>query len=761
MKKSVMIMLIVILVMVINVVIYAANENITAILNKEISIVYNNELKAFADVTGKSVYPLSYNGTTYLPVRAISSMLDIPVLWDGTNNKIYLDSGDLAVSTVTSIGSFTKGTSEKVSVILNKDIKIEYKERVQSFVDVNGTTVYPISYSGTTYLPVRAISNLYGAEIGWDGAKNQVTITRGNSIANITNVNINVINGVLCAVITTDTKLIDYKYFSLSEPYRLILDLENSNFAINKNDIEINYKDLQKVRFGIQDNNVSRIVFDLSKIDSYTVIQSEDRLTTYLALSSTFEIPLAKDVSDGILVASTSNNIHIPITESGDEGTSGENNYSGDFEQVPSGDEKELTEEELENLAKVTAVTYSSTTEKTRIKISGSYKYEEFMLTNPNRFVMDIKGAILENDGPDEITPKRNIITGIRFAQNSQDVVRIVFELDKEADYTITEKIGYIEVGLKKKISTDNVKYEKFDTYATLRLTDVLKRVFSTSETTRTNKYIISFSSSKFEVAPTIYDIDDDFVENITIKSSSIAVKGTGSMSYTMKQDGDDVLITIKPEEESTDDKFVVLLDAGHGGKDPGAVNGDVYEKVFNLDIMLKLRDLLEEEDDIEVRTSRTKDVYIDREGRIDYVWDNIDDADMLVSVHINSTTNPNYNGTLVCYYNKDGEEEDYGITSKDLALIIKDNLVYETGLADRGLLLGDYIWILTQNNMDEISESLGEDLQVTNLPGVLCEVGCLSNASDLEKLQDEDFREDVAYGIYKGILEAKKSMGR
>ena len=69
---------------------YAANEQVTATLSKKISIIYNNEMKEFSDVNGKKVYPILYQGTTYLPVRAISALFGISVKWDGENNKIYL-----------------------------------------------------------------------------------------------------------------------------------------------------------------------------------------------------------------------------------------------------------------------------------------------------------------------------------------------------------------------------------------------------------------------------------------------------------------------------------------------------------------------------------------------------------------------------------------------------------------------------------------------------------------------------------------------
>ena len=158
--------------------VYAEDEQISVTLSKEISIVYNNEIKEFYDVNGTKVYPILYQGTTYLPVRAVSSMFSIDVKWDGENNKIYLSTGKSDPVTCKTIDIFVSGKNETVLPNINKTISIEYKEKVQSFADVNGKTVYPLSYQGTTYLPVRAISNMYGATIDWDGENQKITIER-------------------------------------------------------------------------------------------------------------------------------------------------------------------------------------------------------------------------------------------------------------------------------------------------------------------------------------------------------------------------------------------------------------------------------------------------------------------------------------------------------------------------------------------------------------------------------------------------------
>lgn len=749
---------------------FANNEQVTAILSKRISIVYNDEMREFFDVTGTKVYPILYEGTTYLPVRAVSSMFGMNVEWDGENNKIYLTSGKYDSDTCRTATVFISGEDTEVTPELNKSISIEYKEKSQTFTDVNGKIVYPLSYQGTTYLPVRALSNMYGAEIEWDGTNNRITINRKNEIAEITNVTIKVINDVLCAVVTTKTPIYDYKYFSLSEPNRLVLDLQNSKFGISTSQQDINYSVLQNVKFGSHDNDISRIVLSVEKIDEYSVTQSKDRLTTYFALKKDFEIPDNNfQEKDYTLVASIGNTIYLPNVDKDENKASGDVE-SGDTDKkdTENKDDSSLTPEEIAKLSKVASVVYSPTNNTTKIKIDGDIEFETFLLENPYKYVVDIKGAILDVEGPTEIEPKNKNVTKIRFAQNKEDVVRIVFELKENSETKIKKYSDYLQVTFQD-IQEKNVVYEAFDKYATLTLKNVKKNVFSASESSRYNRLTLSFSSSKFKTTSEDMEISDKFIESIQVKSSKIVINYLDEIIYDIKQVENDVVVTMSYNKSDENKKFVILLDAGHGGKDPGACYGNTeaekylpenQEKTYTLAIMLKIKELLENEDDIEIRTSRTTDVYIDRQGRIDYILNN-DDADMLVSVHINSAATKAYSGTMVLYYNKAGEEEDYGITSKDIATLVKNNIVKETGLTDKGIVSRKDLWILEQNAVGQISEVAGENRPVTNLPAILCELCFISNDGDHAKLMDEDFQNSAANAIYKGILEAKEQMGK
>ena len=335
--------------------------------------------------------------------------------------------------------------------------------------------------------------------------------------------------------------------------------------------------------------------------------------------------------------------------------------------------------------------------------------------------------------------PNNKNISAIRFSQNDIDIVRVVIDLKSEADYEVDENGKIIEVKLEE-ISTDKLQYETHDNYATLTLYDVSKSIFITTESSRKNTFTLKFSTSKFNPKEETLDIDDDFVENIEIESGKIIIKGVGDTEYSMKKDGSDVVIKMKMKNDSNED-FVVLLDAGHGGSDPGACNGEHYEKVYNLAIMLKLMEMLEETDGITVYASRTDDTYIDRDGRVAFATA-YDDADLFVSIHNNSMAKKEYTGTMVLYYDN-VYEKDYGITSKEFASRVQEHLVADLETRNWGTVSREDLWVL----------------YYSELPSILCEVAFMSNDEEVERIASEEFQETAARAIYNGIMEAKEQM--
>lgn len=174
--------------------------------------------------------------------------------------------------------------------------------------------------------------------------------------------------------------------------------------------------------------------------------------------------------------------------------------------------------------------------------------------------------------------------------------------------------------------------------------------------------------------------------------------------------------------------KKVVVIDAGHGAKDSGAVGASRknYEKTFNLAMALKVESILKQNPNLQVVLTRSDDTFLELKQRVK-VAENLK-ANAFVSIHANSSSSSASNGTET-YYQRSA--------SKAFADVMHKYFAPATGLTDRGIRYGNF-----------------HVIRETTMPAVLLEVGYLSNAKEEAILFDEDFQNRVAQGIADGIKE-------
>ena len=207
---------------------------------------------------------------------------------------------------------------------------------------------------------------------------------------------------------------------------------------------------------------------------------------------------------------------------------------------------------------------------------------------------------------------------------------------------------------------------------------------------------------------------------------------------------------------------IVITVDPGHGGRYPGAVRDGFAEKDFNLDISLKLRDLLEHAG-VQVVMTRTTDRAIDEpptDHNGDGNFNRYDDdllrndiknqvrADVAVHVHNNASTNPDARGTQV-YTNRD---RTWTALGTDLAALMVPEVVEALEAhrspafdpRDGGVRYGWYYYLGPYDPPFLPRPSL--------VTSVLSESLYLSNPSELEALKRPEVRLSIAAGIYLGL---------
>lgn len=84
----------------------------------------------------------------------------------------------LAMLLCLAVGAAAAGGLQEIKAYLDQDITVRYDGQAQAFTDASGKTVYPISYNGTTYLPVRAVAGLFGVDVDWDQTTRTVLLGR-------------------------------------------------------------------------------------------------------------------------------------------------------------------------------------------------------------------------------------------------------------------------------------------------------------------------------------------------------------------------------------------------------------------------------------------------------------------------------------------------------------------------------------------------------------------------------------------------------
>ena len=185
---------------------------------------------------------------------------------------------------------------------------------------------------------------------------------------------------------------------------------------------------------------------------------------------------------------------------------------------------------------------------------------------------------------------------------------------------------------------------------------------------------------------------------------------------------------------------LTIVIDPGHGGRDPGKVGvNNALEKDVNLVIAMKLKNLLEQ-NDIKVIMTRTEDVGLysesdsnkkraDLNARVQMIQDS--NADLAISIHQNSFTEEYVKGAQVFYHSKSPQ-------GKLLAEILQSQIV--TTIADG-------------NHRKAKSNSNYYMLTKTDCPLVIVECGYMSNIREAALLLDDEYQEKMAYAIHLAIF--------
>ena len=172
----------------------------------------------------------------------------------------------------------------------------------------------------------------------------------------------------------------------------------------------------------------------------------------------------------------------------------------------------------------------------------------------------------------------------------------------------------------------------------------------------------------------------------------------------------------------------IVVIDAGHGGNDVGTGDESYWEKDLNMDIVLKMKDMLSY-CGVNVLLTRDGDETLALDERSAFANEH-EEADYFVSVHCNYCEDDASVRGLECYYWEGSEQ------GKNYAQSIIDTVALEDKIIVRGIKTDNF-----------------HVLRETKMPAILIETGYLSNAEEKKNLYDDTYQKTVALFLVKGII--------
>lgn len=180
----------------------------------------------------------------------------------------------------------------------------------------------------------------------------------------------------------------------------------------------------------------------------------------------------------------------------------------------------------------------------------------------------------------------------------------------------------------------------------------------------------------------------------------------------------------VGPTNPGSLENATVMIDAGHGGEDSGAISSDnlTYEKEVTLETAQILQAKLEERG-VEVIQTRNEDTFVDLDERTNL--SNNSDVDAFISIHFDGSEISDWHGTTTYYFNEDDFELAESINQQLELLHLPNN----------GVSFGNY-HVLRENTR----------------PNILLELGYMSNSIDLENIRSESYLNALADSIVNGL---------
>jgi N-acetylmuramoyl-L-alanine amidase len=434
-------------------------------------------------------------------------------------------------------------------------------------------------------------------------------------------------------------------------------------------------------------------------------------------------------------------------------------------------------------LKKVRVAQYKANMARVVLEVDTLAEYSAFLLPNPYRLIIDVHGrkpapqvetASSQNPASD---PRSNSSTGVPQAPSTKRA---------EAKTAAASRKNASPAS-----DDDEESVQTTSAKATPKTPVLPKRAEVPTEDTNLGlAEIASLSDDPKQVKATSKPTSGAVVENVAKRETPQSGDGTaksseqslaaGKSQKSRKGKAPVVVASTTRQAKPTADGDLslvralglkigkIVVDAGHGGHDTGTIgpNG-LLEKDLVLDVALRLGKLLEQKLGADVVYTRHDDTFIPLETRTAIA--NQNQADLFISIHANSSSDPSARGVETYYLN-------FTSSPEALEVAARENSVSETSVHD----LQDLVKKIALKDKIDESREFAADVQKAlhageaakspgvkdrgvkkapfivligaNMPSVLAEISFVSNPTDERKLRTPEYRQRIAESLYRGV---------
>lgn len=642
-----------------------------------------------------------HNDRTLVHIRFIEENSDAKVTWNQDTKTVTVD---------------YEGNQVELSID-SAIAKINGEKRILDKGSIPRLVKYEGEENSRTMVPLSFLAEALGFEVGWDYENNNAYINSNTEEENdeaekpqkpeepedeIVEENIISSIGVYTGstdknkIIIKSDKTLSYTAEYIEESNKMVIDFKESKLQLkNTKDAPgaINVDDdfIKEVRYSqlSYDPDITRVVIDMKKYKKPTIIPRTD--------------------GTGLMISFESQNI------------------------------KSITKELVGD--------------KEAIVIEGAKKENMniMKLHDPERLVIDLLDSTLDLDGKlyAEYPYDLGFIKGVRVSQFSIDnnysvsdqIVRVVLDIKGEIsdpNVKIDTLDGKIVIYPEKSL-WENIEYVKGETNRLLTIENLVDTKYSLEYDNATKNLNITIPLENTELSSGLIIIKDGLIDEIEVteteEAKKISIKFIKSIKYNLlsKEVDDKISLLIEKNNDLKPEDRLIVIDAGHGGHDPGAISvTKKKEKDFNLAVSKKFNERLKALGYNTIMTRET-DVFIDLYERPRIANENY--ADIFVSIHANAHNNGDIAGVQMLYcpsYDSQVKDED----QYPFAEVMHNELLAGTGAYDRRIVKRPKLVVLRE----------------TKMPAVLVEAGFLSNSAEEKLLFTESYQDKIVDSMVKGV---------